>query len=336
MGARVEGNTRMKLLIITQVVDTEDPILGFFVRWIEEFAKHNERIEVICLKEGAHALPGNVRVHSLGKERGTARRIVYARRFLSLVWRLRGDYDAVFVHMNPEYVVLGGLFWRLRDKRTALWYTHKSVDTKLRVATFLSSIVFTASKESFRLPSKKVRVMGHGIDTNFFSLEPAMTRTTAVLSAGRLSPTKRHDLVIRAAEHFPNEVWIVGEGPEKLNLEQLAESLSLTGRVRFLGPQTQEGLREKYRAAGVFVHASETGSLDKVVLEALACGLPVITTSVALTGLPVTTVPAASGAIAREVMATRPADTRSLAAFVREYHSLQRLIPAIMDVMQTA
>ena len=85
----------MRLLIVTQTVDSGDPILGFFHRWIEEFAKHTERIEVICLREGFHALPANVRVHSLGKERGAAGRATYALHFLSLVWRLRHDYDAL-------------------------------------------------------------------------------------------------------------------------------------------------------------------------------------------------------------------------------------------------
>jgi len=58
----------MKLLVVTQVVDTEDPVLGFFVRWVEELAKHVESVEVICLREGKHMLPVNVHVHSLGKE----------------------------------------------------------------------------------------------------------------------------------------------------------------------------------------------------------------------------------------------------------------------------
>ena len=39
-----------KLLIVTQAVDTEEPALGFFVRWIEELAKRVESVEVICLK----------------------------------------------------------------------------------------------------------------------------------------------------------------------------------------------------------------------------------------------------------------------------------------------
>ena len=71
----------MKLLITTQAVDTDDPVLGFFVRWIEEFAKHAERVEVVCLREGKHGLPPNVRVHSLGKKNGRVPRVCIAFRF---------------------------------------------------------------------------------------------------------------------------------------------------------------------------------------------------------------------------------------------------------------
>ena len=322
----------MKLLIITQVVDTEDSYLGFFVRWIEEFAKHTKRVEVICLREGKHSLPANVRVHSLGKETGVSR-VKYVLNFYRYIWNLRHDYDAVFVHMNSEYVVLGGLFWRLWGKRIALWYTHKSVDSKLRVATFFTDTVFTASKESFRLATRKLRIMGHGIDVDFFHPGQKVPRGSAALSAGRLSPTKRHDLIISAAEHFPNDVRIAGEGPEWNHLENLAERLSLASRVHFLGVQTQEQLREEYRRAGVFVHASETGSLDKVVLEALACGLPVITTAATLADLPVTVVAATPSAIAKEVLATRHKNEQLLSVYVRKHHSLQHLVPAILHKM---
>jgi glycosyltransferase involved in cell wall biosynthesis len=319
----------MKLLIITQTVDMDDSILGFFTRWIEEFAKHAEHIEVICLKEGKHTLPANVRVHSLGKERSLSR-ATYILNFYRYIWKLRHDYDSVFVHMNPVYVILGGLFWRLWNKRISLWYTHKNVDLKLRLAVLLSNNIFTASKRSFRLKNRKVHVMGHGIDVDFFSPDSKLLRGTAVLSAGRLSRAKRHDLVIRAAEHFPNEVRIAGGGPEKSNLETLAKHLSVASRVHFLGPQTQEQLREEYRTSGVFVHVSETGSLDKVTLEALACGLPVITTNPDFSAFPVTVVSATPEAIAEGVIETHKEDPDALAEYVRSHHSLQHLIPALM------
>ena len=144
----------MKLLIVTQAVDTEDPALGFFCSWIEEFAKHAERVEVICLKEGKHTLSANVRVHSLGKPcsaeatQGAGKRLKYIFNFYRYIWQLRHDHDAVFVHMNPEYVVLSGLFWRLWGKRIGLWYTHKSVNLKLRVAAWLADVILRPRKRA--------------------------------------------------------------------------------------------------------------------------------------------------------------------------------------------
>ncbi len=326
----------MKLLIITQAVDAEDSVLGFFVRWIEEFAKHVEHIEIICLKEGKHNLPANVRVHSLGKEHSPAARTFFSRvtyiyRFLSFARKLRGSYDTVFVHMNPEYVVLGGLFWRIWHKRIALWYTHKSVDTKLRLAVFLADSIFTASKESFRLYTGALQVMGHGIDTEFFSPDPRIKREDWILSVGRLTRSKRHDLVIRAAAQAGRELRIAGEGPERGNLEALANTLG--ARVHFLGGLSQMQLRDEYLRAAVFVHTSETGSLDKTVLEALATDTPVITTSSVYKELPVVISQATPETIVEALQRPQKDDNRS--EIIREKHSLQHLIPMLVEALQT-
>ena len=313
----------MKLLIVTQAVDQDDPILGFFCRWVEEFAKHCEKVTVICLREGKHALPKNVSVYSLGKD-GKEREsnatttmiyhsglrmryssVRYSVKFLSLVWRLHRDYNAVFVHMNPEYVVLGGLLWRLWSKRIGLWYVHKSVTFPLRLATLLTHVVFTASPESFRLSSKKVRVVGHGIDTDFLKPDPSIRRGDHWLSVGRLMPSKRHDRAIRLAHGKGVPLRIAGAGPERERLETLARELGAD--VVFLGSCKQETLRDEYRRAVRLVHRSETGSLDKVVLEAAACGCAVDSTDLAISKLP----------LSQE--------------YVRTHHSLQSLIPRITE-----
>ena len=78
----------MKLLIITQKVDINDDVLGFFHRWIEEFAKHCEKITVICLQKGEYNLPDNVKVLSLGKE-GAMAKIKYALNFYKYIWQER-------------------------------------------------------------------------------------------------------------------------------------------------------------------------------------------------------------------------------------------------------
>lgn len=272
----MERNIAMKLLITTQALDTKDPILGFFVRWVEEFAKHVESVTVICLRKGEYTLPENVRVFALGG----GNKLTRTYKLLRGAYKFRNNYDAVFVHMNPEYLVAAGWLWRLLKKRTVLWYTHKSVDFKLRVAVRHVNAILTASKESFRLPSPKLRVVGHGIDTSFFSPDPSVPRGTHALSVGRLNPAKRHDLAIRVAHEAGVELHIAGDGPERPKLEALAHELG--ARVVFLGALTQEQLRDEYRRAAYMIHTSETGSLDKVVLEALASGCPVHTNDPAL------------------------------------------------------
>lgn len=297
----------MRLLIITQAIDTKHPVLGFFVRWVEEFAKHHDHIHVIALQVGEYDLPKNVTVHSLGKESG-AGKLQRLTAYCLLLTTLHKDYDSVFVHMNPEYLVLAGWWWRLAGKKVGLWYTHKSVDLKLRIAEMFTNIIFTASKESFRLPSKKVHVMGHGIDTNFWTPDAHASRGTHWLSVGRLMKTKRHDQAIREASGVHTSLRIVGDGEERSRLEALAHELGAD--VQFLGPLSPENLREEYRRAALLIHRSETGSLDKVVLEAAACGCPVNSTDPAIAALPLS------------------------AEYVREHHSLERLIPVISSTLQ--
>lgn len=290
----------MKLLICTQALDSKDSALGFFVRWVEEFAKHCEQVTVICLRRGEDALPPNVRVFPL---RGG--KMARAWKLVAGAWKFRHNYDAVFVHMNPEYVVVAGWLWRLLRKKTALWYTHKSVDRKLRVAALFVYTIFTASRESFRLRSSKVQVMGHGIDTDFFAPDGGVERGNFVLSVGRLNKSKRHDLAIRSATQAARPLHIAGEGPERTHLEKLARELKT--EVHFLGPLIQTQLRNEYRRAAYLIHTSETGSLDKVVLEALACGCPIKTNDRALKFL-----------------------EHEGREYVRTYHSLQNLIPRIV------
>src|SRR3989338_6152195 len=114
---------KRSVLVLTQKMNREDPILGFFHGWMIELAKHADEVTIICLEKGFCRLPGNVRVLSLGKERGV-RRAGFIKNFIKAIWQDRKNYQSVFVHMNPEYVLLGGLLWRLSGKRVLLLYNH--------------------------------------------------------------------------------------------------------------------------------------------------------------------------------------------------------------------
>ncbi len=322
----------MKLLIITQKVDKNDSVLGFFCRWITEFSKHFETITVICLYKGEYDLPENVKVLSLGKEERQSR-LQYLIHFYWYVCYERKNYDAIFVHMNQIYIVLAGILWKIWRKKLVIWYTHKSVTLKLRLSVLFANLVFTASKESFRIRTSKVRIMGHGIDVDFFSPDSNVRSGEALLSAGRLMPVKHHDLAIEAANEAGMLIRIAGEGTEQKKLELLAKKLG--AHAEFLGPLNQTELRNEYRRASFLIHTSETGSLDKAVLEALACGLPVISTSNSLEGIPIIKATPSPKSIAEAIALHRDKDSSSLPEYVRKHHSLENLISNIVEKIKS-
>ena len=279
----------MKLLIVTQAVDTEDPILGFFVRWIEEFAKHVERIEVICLKEGKHAFPENVRVHSLGKERGVSR-IGYLFDFYRFIWLLRREYDAVFVHMNQEYVLLGGWFWRLLGKRVYLWRNHYAGSWLTDIAAVFCKKVFCTSKRSYTARYKKTILMPVGVDTERFSPDERIARKPrSILFLARMSPSKRPEMLIDALAELARSgadftATLVGSPlpQDEAYYESLkgkVRELELADRVAFLPGIPNNQTPDLYRAHQIFVNTSPSGMLDKTIFEAAASGCIVLAAS---------------------------------------------------------
>lgn len=279
----------MNLLITTQKVDINDDVLGFFHDWLLEFAKNYKKVTVICLEKGQYNLPKNIKVLSLGKEEGVSRS-EYIKRFYNYIIDEQDNYDKVFVHMNPEYMVLGGLFWRLWGKKTGLWYVHKSVDLKLKIAEKLANVVFTASKESFQLNSKKVRFVGHGIDVEKIKCGFAWyEKKIDILCVGRISPIKDQKLLIETVGVLVNQfnlkkikTVLVG-GAESVEdkkylgeLKALIRDKKLEKNIIFAGSVPNKDIVNYYSDSRVSVNLCPTGGMDKVVLESMSCGVPVV------------------------------------------------------------
>ncbi|MEK7144802.1 MAG: glycosyltransferase family 4 protein [Patescibacteria group bacterium] len=274
----------MRLLIVTQVVDAKDPILGFFVRWLEEFSKHAEQIEVVCLKEGTHSLPANVRVHSLGKEKGVSR-MKYIFNFYTYIWELRQQYDTVFVHMNPEYLLLGGLFWRLAGKKIGFWYNHPHAGIRLRIAAQLSNKVFFTSPFAASATFPHAKRMPAGIDTDVFKPQPVPYDRQSLYMQGRVMPSKHLAVALEALQILRKTISakLILVGPEdptygeslRIRFSDLVES----GAVVFAGPKRNDETPPYYAAAGGSINLASAGHFDKSVLESMACETPVITSS---------------------------------------------------------
>jgi glycosyltransferase involved in cell wall biosynthesis len=102
-----------------------------------------------------------------------------------------------------------------------------------------------------------------------------------LLSVGHLIERKGHDIVIAALAQLPDcRLLVAGAGPEHARLQSLAFRLGIQDRVQFLGAVPHENLRAVYSAADALVLASSREGWPNVLLEAMACGTPVIASAV--------------------------------------------------------
>jgi len=130
-----------------------------------------------------------------------------------------------------------------------------------------------------------VGVICNGVDTELFcpdrEKEPASP--FRLLTVSRLSATKRIDLLIRSVgllseQGVDVQLSIVGDGAMMCSLRNLAGRLRLTDRVNFVGRVEPEDIPQLYRNSDMFVMSSTREGMSNAMLEAMASGLPIVTT----------------------------------------------------------
>ena len=279
-----------KLLFVTQVMDKSDSVLGAYHGWVSELAKHVGHITVICLYEGEHTLPSNVRVFSLGKERGRAPAFVYALRFLALVWRLRRTYDTVFVHMNQEYLLLAGVTWKLLGKRIFFWRNHYAGSVFTDMAALFCTKIFCTSRYSYTAKYKNTEFMPVGVDTSRFLESTSVARIQhSILFFARMAPAKRPELFIEAlgllkqrgvsftASLYGSPLPVDVTYYENLKIK--SRELGLEESVIFYPEVPNSEAPAVFAAHEIFVNCSPSGMFDKTLFEAVGAGCVVLARS---------------------------------------------------------
>jgi glycosyltransferase involved in cell wall biosynthesis len=284
-----------KLLIFTQKVDSQDSVLGFFCGWITAMAKNFESVHVICLEEGKHNLPKNVTVYSLGKEQG-ANKFEYFVHFWEHLYVIRGKYDRVFVHMNQEYVILGGLCWKLSGIPVYMWRNHPHGDFMTRIAVSLCSKVFCTSRESFTARFKKTTIMPVGIDTNVFKPVPDVVRKkNSICMVGRIAPIKGIEFSLEAVKLLIDSgtqisLSIIGSPLTKdeeyyLALKKYVTDNNLSSYVQFTDAVSPDKLPEIYSNHEICLNLTPAGSFDKTIVESASCGAIPLVSNNSLKGM---------------------------------------------------
>lgn len=227
---------------------------------------------------------------------------------------LRSEFDFELIDAHFAYpdgfaaILLGWLFRRpvcitlrgtsIPQSRTTVgrWLCDWAIRRADRVIAVSENLAERARQSGF--PAEKIQTIANGVDSERFHI---MDQSSArqhlglrrdvrlMICVGHLSPRKGFHRVIRSLPQVLNThpdallAIIGGKGGEADNgpeLRKLADELDLNDHILFVGAQKPESVALWFGAADIFIHASDFEGCPNVVLEAMACGRPIVATRV--------------------------------------------------------
>ena len=284
----------MRLLICVQAVDTDDRLMGFFVEWLKNAADTFEQIEVLSLRVGRYALPSNVHVHSLRSNQSKKTKLEVLKNIFTLSYKLRHQYDAVYVRGDAIYVVIAGWFWRLLRKPVVLWFAHYKANKLIPVADVFANKIVTSVPEACAYPGVKPLAIGQAIDeTRFVIPTKEVCKPVRLLVFGRVQRIKG---VKEIVQEFLNEgayggravLHIVGPALEQDYADEIKALIKGHACITWDSKGIPyDEIPPMLAEQDILVNAYP-GSLDKAIIEAMMSGIiPVVATKGLCYSLPI-------------------------------------------------
>ncbi|MDQ7857905.1 MAG: glycosyltransferase family 4 protein [Armatimonadota bacterium] len=278
----------LRLAFVTQLVDPDDPILGFTVTWIRALAKRSQHL--VAIANEVRRVPSDLgaEVVSLGKEQG-AGRVRRGLRYLASLEATHRRYrpHALLAHMCPQYLVLAAPLLQLHRTPGVLWFAHPRDSALLRRAERAAAAVLTSLPGAFPFPSPKLLKVGQGIDVSRFTCVPPAPggEVLRLLALGRLSPAKGLDTIIKGVSKardagVPVVLRIVGPATtpaEEAYARTVVRLAAGSGGAVSVEPAVLPvAIPDLFAEVDLLVNGMRAGSGDKVVFEAMAAGRPVV------------------------------------------------------------
>ena len=202
----------------------------------------------------------------------------------------------LFFRNNPKVLTIHGMNYEwewIRNKGIIVGCIFMIITKLVNKKMDKIILVDEASKEFCKTSGNKVVVIPVGVDTEKFKLmDKASLRKKynfnrndkIILYVGRFKKEKGLDLLIKSFMKVQNKIpdcklVLVGDGPEKQNLSKVVDDLKLRN-VQFIDTVEHNEIPRIMNCADVFALCSLYEGMPTVVLEALACGVPVVSTDV--------------------------------------------------------
>ncbi len=280
-----------RILVFNFVLDDNYPVLAHQTDVVRILARHFSEVVVITGRIGDAKLPSNVTAFSTDWQ--SSRFFHNILFFLRTIFRVRvwRNFEIVFFHMVVYQLILSLPFLSFSKAKKILWYAHKQNSFALRLASSQIDTLISSTQGSFPFKSPKLNIVGQMVDSQQFRMFDSRdySKRSSFVHIGRLDSSKQIDKIIDSLASykplFPRMEFVSYGEPS--NTRERKWSQSVLDKyaanpefdwVRFLPSIPKKEVPALLSTADVFIHSFQ-GSLDKSLIEATLCGIPVVTTN---------------------------------------------------------
>jgi glycosyltransferase involved in cell wall biosynthesis len=290
--------SRNKKRLRVAIIGEFPPLQGGMAIQAQLFSENlkKEQIQVLCIKRNMPFNRGWLWIDRIKIIRSVVRFIAFNKNILKASFRVKTFYIfsnsglCFYIYTMPA-IIMGRLFGK---KIVIAYHGGAASDFLNKRINFIARWVLKIP-DSITVPSNYLKdifqtlgytavVIPNIIDLQRFHFRIREKLLPHFLVTRHLEPEYNVEMIIKTfkiiLKKYPQAMLkICGNGTEKLRLEKLTRQLDLNGSVNFLGNVENDKITQIYDNADLFLNGSNIDNLPLAILEAFACGLPVITTN---------------------------------------------------------
>lgn len=270
-----------------------NPIFSHQFESATSLAKYFKEIYILTYEfnsKSSVVIPANVKIINLNWRKGKPIFNYFVWTFNLIKILNKYKIDVVFFHMTEVNSIMSLPILRLFRIPSALWYAHKSKSYYLWLFNKFGNAILTSTAGSCPIKSKKVNVIGQGINEKYFYAQHSNYRgKTRFVSIGRVDESKNIESIVGALVYYKKiypeiTLDIFGKSSNenyRANLQHFANKKNVLNGENWIKIHKEVhrmDIPKLLQNYDVLINAFN-GSLDKILLEAALAGMPVVTTN---------------------------------------------------------